>query len=147
MVDEKKTFPMLPVGAWWELRKKFKQSIPGIVTDNYLATVLEMKIDSARNNVLGPLKQLGIIDEEGRTQDRARQWRDDAVYPQVCKEILKEVYPSDLLDAVPNPVTAARPSRELVRKPYRPWRERRQKDGGDVHCACRSRPCQSAGKG
>jgi hypothetical protein len=43
---------MMPIANWWALRKKFKQSIPGVVTDNYIATVLEMSVDSARANVL-----------------------------------------------------------------------------------------------
>jgi hypothetical protein len=34
------SFPMLPIAHWWTLRKKFKQSIPGVVTASYLATVL-----------------------------------------------------------------------------------------------------------
>lgn len=73
MADEKATYPMLPTNHWWALRKKFKQSIPGVVTDNYLATVLNMKVTSARGNVLPYLKQLGIIDEEGRTGERRQQ--------------------------------------------------------------------------
>ncbi len=40
MAEQKKSYPMLPIAHWWALRKKFKQSIPGVVTDSYLATVL-----------------------------------------------------------------------------------------------------------
>jgi hypothetical protein len=64
MAEEKKSFPMLPISHRWALRKKFKQSIPGVVTDSYLATVLEMGANSARANVLPFLKTLGIIDEQ-----------------------------------------------------------------------------------
>lgn len=103
MVEPKKSFPMLPIGHWWELRKKFKQSIPGVVTDSYLATVLDMQANSARANVLPFLKQLGIIDEEGKTGERAKLWRDDGHYPEVCHVMLREVYPNELLEAVPNP--------------------------------------------
>ncbi|MCI0564595.1 MAG: DUF5343 domain-containing protein [Nitrososphaera sp.] len=103
MAEEKKSFPMLPVGHWWTLRKKFKQSIPGVVTDNYLATVLDLSVESVRANVLPFLKPLGIIDDEGRTTERAKLWRDDGHYPEVCKAIAAKVYPKDLLDAVPNP--------------------------------------------
>ena len=103
MADKKKTFPMLPIGHWWSLRKKFKQSIPGVVTNSYLATVLQMGIESARANVLPFLKTLGIIDAEGKTGERAKQWRDDARYAQVCKDILSEVYPAELLHAVTDP--------------------------------------------
>lgn len=103
MAEQKKSFPMLPIAHWWALRKKFKQSIPGVVTDNYLATVLEMGVNSARANVLPFLKTLGIIDDEGKTLDRAKQWRDDEHYTEVCQAMLQEVYPKDLLEAVPSP--------------------------------------------
>jgi hypothetical protein len=36
MTAERKSFPMLPGAHWWALREKFKQSIPGVVTDSYL---------------------------------------------------------------------------------------------------------------
>jgi hypothetical protein len=53
MAKEKpKSFPMLPVAHWWTLRERFKQSMPGVVTDNYLATTLKTKLMSARSNVL-----------------------------------------------------------------------------------------------
>ena len=104
MTDRKKTYPMLPVNHWWALREKFKQSIPGTVTANYLATVLDMKEVSARANVLPFLQQLGITDDEGKTLDRAREWRDDIMYPDVCGAMVKEVYPPELLEAVPDPV-------------------------------------------
>ncbi len=101
MAEEKKSsYPILPIAHWWALRKRFKQSIPGVVTEGYLATVLSMEANSARANVLPYLKTLGIIDEEGKTTDRAKEWRDDGSYPAVCKAILKEVYPEELLDAV-----------------------------------------------
>lgn len=103
MAEAKRNFPMLPVGHWWSLRRKFKQSIPGVVTDNYLATVLDMGVESARANVLPFLKTLSLIDEDGKPKERARLWRDDSHYPEVCQAILKEVYPKDLLDAVPDP--------------------------------------------
>lgn len=98
--EQTKGYPMLPIAHWWTLRKRFKQTIPGVVTDGYLATVLKMGANSARANVLPYLKTLGIIDQEGRTGDRAAQWRDDGRYSDVCKQILAEVYPQELRDAV-----------------------------------------------
>ncbi len=103
MAEARTSFPMLPVAHWWTLRKKFKQSIPGVVTENYLATVLNMTVESARKNVLPFLKPLGIIDDEGRTTERAKLWRDDGHYPEVCKAITAGVYPQELLETVPNP--------------------------------------------
>ena len=102
---KKQSYPMLPVRQWWRLREKFRQSIPGTVTASYLAAALGMQEKSARNNILPYLQQLGIIDSEGKTLDRARQWRDDAQYADVCKQMRKEVYPEELLHAVPDPIT------------------------------------------
>ncbi|MGA7313402.1 MAG: DUF5343 domain-containing protein [Silvibacterium sp.] len=109
--ETRKSYPMLPTSHWWALRKKFRQSLPGIVTDSYLATVLNMGIKSARANVLPFLKTLGIIDSEGRPTQRATLWRDDEHYAEVCKAILEEVYPSELRDAVTAPVEPAKARR------------------------------------
>jgi len=116
MAEEKKSFPMLYTSHWWALRKKFRQSIPGVVTDSYLATVLEIQANSARANVLPFLKTLGIIDDEGKTGERAKQWRDDGHYAAVCKEILKEVYPQELLDAVTDITQRAQAERWFANK-------------------------------
>lgn len=107
MTDTGKTsFPMLPVKHWWALRERFKGSIPGVVTPNYIASALNMKEESARANVVLPLRMLGFIDDEGRTdQELAVAWRDDKRYEDVCKEILHKVYPAELIDAAPRPST------------------------------------------
>ncbi|MEW6265853.1 MAG: DUF5343 domain-containing protein [Thermodesulfobacteriota bacterium] len=101
--DKPKSFPMLPVGHWWTLRDRFKQSIPGVVTDKYLATALNTKPESARANVLPYLKVLGLVDSEGKTQDLAKAWRDDHQYSEVCREMRKRIYPEELTAAVPVP--------------------------------------------
>ncbi|HDY65790.1 MAG TPA: hypothetical protein ENH84_06115 [Phycisphaerae bacterium] len=102
-MQKPKTFPMLPVGHWWNLREKFKQSIPGVVTNNYLGTALNTKPKSARTNVLPYLKDLGLISDDGKTLELAKAWRDDKQYQQVCKKIRDSIYPDELIAAVPNP--------------------------------------------
>jgi len=99
---EKKSFPMLPGAHWWALRDKFRQSIPGVVTDRYLAAALNMQAQSARANVLPYLRDIGLIDEDGKTQDLAKRWRDDAQYENVCTEIREHLYPEDLRSAAPD---------------------------------------------
>jgi len=105
MAEEKKpSYPMLPAAAWWKLRDKFKQSIPGVVTDNYLATTLNTQARSARVNILPHLKTIGLVEEDGKTnQELARAWRDDAQYTEVCKNLKEKLYPDDLIAAVLNP--------------------------------------------
>ncbi len=101
--EKKKYFPMLPIAHWWNLREKFKQSIPGVVTDNYLASALKTTAKSARQNILPYLKDIGLIDEEGRTQELAKVWRDDHEYSDVCMEILESIYPEELRSAISAP--------------------------------------------
>jgi hypothetical protein len=100
---EKTTFPMLPGAHWWVLREKFKQSIPGVVTESYLAAALNMQARSARVNILPYLRDIGLIDKENKTQELAKAWRDDAQYANVCKQIREKIYPEDLRSAALDP--------------------------------------------
>jgi len=102
-IEKQKTFPMLPVAHWWTLRERFNQTMPGVVTANYLATALNIEPRSASNNVLPYLKDIGLIDDEGKIKDLAISWRDDNQYAEVCQKIKKEVYPNELISAVPSP--------------------------------------------
>ena len=98
-----KSFPMLPVAHWWSLRGRFKQSLPGVVTADYRASTLNIKPESAQGNVIPSLRDMGFIDEEGKTLELAKAWRDDEQYQKVCTKIRDALYPEDLLAAVPNP--------------------------------------------
>lgn len=43
-----------------------------------------------------------MVDDEGKTnQDFARKFRDDTAYPELCKEIISNIYPQELIDAFP----------------------------------------------
>jgi hypothetical protein len=63
MAEAKKSFPMLPIAHWWSLRRKFKQSLPGVVTGKYLATVLNMVEKSANVNVLPYLTTASVFND------------------------------------------------------------------------------------
>mgnify|MGYP001059217019 CR=1 FL=1 len=101
--NEKTSYPKIPMKHWWVIRKKFIKSIPSEVTAGYLATTLEMKEESAKANILPSLIYFGIIDEDGKPTELAVKWRDDEQYSQVCEDIKKEIYPQELLDALPGP--------------------------------------------
>lgn len=101
--EQKETYPAIPAKHWWTLRKRFQQSIPGTVTPGFLATTLGMEERSAKANIIPSLTMMGIINEEGKPTDRAKKWRDDVTYSEVCQEIRNELYPQELLDAVPGP--------------------------------------------
>jgi hypothetical protein len=109
--EQKTTYPAIPAKHWWTLRKRFQQSIPNAVTPGFLATTLYMQEKSARANIIPSLVMMGIIDDAGNPTARARRWRDDEEYPEVCREIRNEIYPQELLDAAPGP-TVDRPAIE-----------------------------------
>ena len=102
--DKKNGFPVLPIKRWWDIRERFKKSIPGVVTDSYIASILGMQKASAQANILPALKQIGLIDDDGKTLNIAKKWRDDGLYPEVCSEIISNLYPSELMDAFSDPL-------------------------------------------
>lgn len=94
------TYPVFSGSNWWKLRNKFKTAYPKIpLTDEYLASVLDMKIESIKNNgILLNLRVLGLLDEENKCTELANKWRLDETYPDACKEILEKVYPQELIN-------------------------------------------------
>ena len=103
MEDTSKHFPNIPVTHWHNLRIQFKKSIPGTISSNYLASVLDMTEASAKVNITPSLRQIGLIDTKGKTnQDLARKLRDDSLYPKFCEEVIKKIYPQELRDAFPD---------------------------------------------
>ena len=102
MADQK-YFPTIPTSHWQNLRIQFKKSIPGSITTNYLASILNMSEASAGANILPGLRNIGLIDAENKTnQDMAKRFRDDDAYPEFCEEIIKKCYPQGLIDAFPD---------------------------------------------
>lgn len=99
MADEKKkSYPKIPMNNWFLLRDKFKQRTPEKVSPSYIASALNMGEKSASANIIPPLRAFGLIDESGKPTDLAYDWRDDKKYSEVCKTILEETYPRELLD-------------------------------------------------
>lgn len=99
--DNLKTFPKIPIKNWWTIRAHFRKSLPQKVTGSYLKSALELSSDKAATNLLSPLKQFGLIDENYVPTQRANDWRDDEKYPDVCQEIIEEVYPQEIRDLFP----------------------------------------------
>ena len=104
MAESKKTYPMIAATVWWKLRDQFKKTLPGNVSRSYLATVLGIEERSA-GNLLGPLRTVGLINEDGKPTERANHWRFDEDYRDVCQSMLEDTYPEELRQAVPTPTT------------------------------------------
>lgn len=98
MADEKKSFPKIAPSNWFALRDKFKLRVPADVSTSYVASALNMEPNSARSNVIAPLKALGLVQDDGKPTDLAYDWRDDEKYKEVCESIVQNVYPQELQD-------------------------------------------------
>lgn len=92
------SFPKIADTNWWKLRDLFKRKVPAIVTPTYLATALSMGEASARSNLIGPFKKIGIIDDDGKPTDLAYDWRDDHKYAEVCSSLIEKCYPQEIKD-------------------------------------------------
>lgn len=99
--EARSTYPMFPESAWWPLRERFKQSMPSAVSPEYLRSVLGVEAKTARN-LYATLKTLGILDREGIPSRRANRWRVDQEYPDVCRELIDELYPARLAVETPD---------------------------------------------
>ncbi len=92
------SLPKIADSNWWKLRDLFKRKVPAVVTPNYLASALSMGEASARSNIFGPFKTIGLIDEDGKPTDLAYDWRDDEKYSSVCSTLLEKLYPQEVRD-------------------------------------------------
>ena len=99
---DKQFYPAISEKSWWQLRSQFKKTIPSVVNVSYLKSLLSLNSDQSARNILAPLKQMGIIDADGKPQPRATDWRSDTKYPDVCSAIVSEIYPQELLDIFPD---------------------------------------------
>ena len=100
--ETKVSFPTIPVGHFMTLRGQFKKSIPTTISSNYLATILNMTEGAANANILPGLKQIKLVDNDGKVNsERAKKFRDDEQYSSFCKEVMTESYPNELLETFP----------------------------------------------
>jgi len=99
---EKQTYPRIPENNWWTLREQFKKSLPTTVTISYLKSLLNLASEKSASNLLAPLKQIGLIGEDGKPTKRANDWRNDEKYVGVCSEIIAESYPKELIELFPD---------------------------------------------
>lgn len=96
------SFPKISRKIWWLLRDRFKKSVPSAITPTIVSALSPMADASARANVISPLRQLGLVDENGKPTELAQRWRHDDEYSKVCHEIRKNLYPQELIEAYPD---------------------------------------------
>ena len=103
MADKPQTYPKINRKNWWLIRDRFKKAIPATLSATFVTSFSDMTNESARANVISPLRDLKLIDQDGKPTALANRWRDDEEYKDVCSEIRAKIYPQDLLDAYPAP--------------------------------------------
>lgn len=108
MVTSVQTYPKIPRRIWWLLRDRLKKSVPSSVNPTLVNSLSPMADASARSNVIAPLRELGLLDETGKPTKLAERWRHDDEYAAVCQEIRASVYPSELVEAFPDPDSTRR---------------------------------------
>ena len=99
---KKRSYPSIPGANWFDLRKRFQQSLPTRVDADYLQSVLTVGEGHARN-LIPQIRSVGLIDAAGAPTDLAMDWRDDDQYASACARIAEAAYPSALRDALPPP--------------------------------------------
>lgn len=97
------TYPKISKKLWWLVRDRFKKSLPAVLTPTLVTSLSSMTDGSARSNVLSPLRELGLLDQDNKPTDWASRWRHDDEYAAVCHEIRQVTYPSELIEAFPEP--------------------------------------------
>ena len=78
---------------WWDLRRRFRQSIPEKVDADFLQSALGVDERRAKD-LISQLLALGMIEESGAPSDLAIQWRDDGGYPAACRRTAAPLSPS-----------------------------------------------------
>jgi hypothetical protein len=93
----KTSYPKLGAAPWRTLRARAATAPSTKFTSTMVAATLGMATpDSASNNVVGPMRRLGLIDKDGNLTARGNKWRVDTSYGEACQEILDEIYPAEL---------------------------------------------------
>ena len=92
------TFLYIPESNWWIIRDKFKSKLPTEVNKTYLKTLLGLTSEGAAQNLMSPLRRLGLIDDDNKPTDLANIWRNDSRYADACKIMIENTYPQELRD-------------------------------------------------
>jgi hypothetical protein len=96
--NDKSSYPRIPESNWWTIRDQFAKTLPAKVNPSYLKSLLQLINEKSAQNLVAPLRQIGLIDTDGKPTNRANSWRNNSTYAKVCLEMLDEIYPQELRD-------------------------------------------------
>lgn len=102
MAESKQTLPKITTKNWWGIRKKLKSTMPRVISKSFVAAAMGVGDASAQGNVIAPMIQLGLLDENGAPTELANEWRNDNTYASACKKMRENTYPQELCDLAPD---------------------------------------------
>jgi hypothetical protein len=95
--DERKTYPKFSKAAWFTLRDRAQKSPSAKITPSIVQAMFNMaSADSAKDNIVRPLRLVNLIDDDGALTELGQLWRNDDTYGEACQQILSAFYPADL---------------------------------------------------
>lgn len=90
-------YPKISAKAWKTLRAKAATAPTTKFTVAGVGAIMSMSSPkSAQDNIVTPMRRLGLIDEDGGLTDLGNRWRLDGSYSDACDEIISSVYPEEL---------------------------------------------------
>lgn len=97
-------YPFISDAAWWQLRKVIKtKGMPKVFDSDWVITVRIRENEGSAANIVRVFKRFGLFSSDGKPQDLAWDWIDDAKYPEACNKILHTVYPDALTGVFTTP--------------------------------------------
>ena len=72
--------------------------MPKVISKSFVAAAMGVGDASAQGNVIAPMIQLGLLDENGAPTKLANEWRNDDTYASACKKMRENAYPQELCD-------------------------------------------------
>ena len=96
-----KSLPQMTEAAYSKVREAFRRSVPGKVTVAWvMANVDGYRIEASARSLIANLRLFGLVDDTGSPTDVAMDWRIDEKYAASCEILLRNAFPSDIVDAV-----------------------------------------------
>ena len=91
------SYPKIAAKAWAVLRFRAQAAPSTKFTPDMVAALMNLSgPKSALDNTVRPMRQLGLIDEDGALTARGNKWRVDSSLGDANQEILDEIYPEEL---------------------------------------------------
>lgn len=99
-------FPYMSPNQLTAVRARLKQSVPSVITVDWIIAALDSTEKTARN-VAPQLKLLGLVDGEARPTELVYDFKDDETFAKACSEMVEHAYPETLRQAHEDPAADA----------------------------------------